>query len=353
MRPHQPMPHVRLGAHNHMAGSRRQILSASLRRARPRLSWSSYAIAVSSLISLNFFLPRLMPGDPLTLLTAQGSPVYVTPETKASLRHYYGLDLPMVEQFRRYLTDLVHGDLGMSVIHNKSVTVVIAERLPWTLLLVGTALVVATAVGWLAGIASAWRRGALSDRGLLVAFLTLSNLPAFFIAPLVLLLFVVKLRWFPLAGATTPFATFGLGRHIVDIGYHLVLPATVLAVLSSASSYLVMRASMVAQIGADYMQLGYAKGLPERRLKYRYAARNALLPATTATGLQLGQMVTGAVFIESVFAYPGMGRLMFDSIAARDYPALQGCFLVLTVAVLTFNALADAVYSRLDPRTSA
>lgn len=322
-------------------------------KPQSRLGPWTYLVAVFSLISLNFFLPRLMPGDPVTLLTARGSPVYVTPETKAALIHYYGLDRPLAAQFGRYLIDLVHGDLGTSVIYNRSVTAVIAERLPWTLLLIGTSLLIATVVGGLAGIHSAWRRGRASDRVLLVVFLALSNIPSFFLAPLIVLVFAVKLQWFPLAGATTPFAGFGAFRQSGDILFHLVLPAAVLALSSSASSYLVMRASMVSEIGADYMVLGQAKGLRSRRLKYRYAARNALLPAATATALQLGQVVAGAVFVETVFAYPGLGQLMVDSIAARDYPVLQGCFLILTVGVLTLNFLADAVYPRLDPRVRA
>ncbi len=311
---------------------------------------SSYVLALLVLLTLNFFLPRVMPGDPISLLIELGSPVFVTPGTRLALAHYYGLDRPLVVQFGRYLTGLLHGDLGISVTYNRPVTRVIGERLPWTLLLVGTALALATAMGWLAGIHSAWRRGRHSDRGLLVVFLALGNLPVFFIAPVVLLVFAVKLHWFPLAGGATPFATSGRIGRVADVLDHLVLPATVLGVLVSSSSFLVMRGSMVAEIGSDYLLLGHAKGLPDRRLKYRYAARNALLPAATAAALQVGQMVTSSVFIETVFAYPGLGKLMFDSIGSRDYPVLQGCFLILTAIVLTLNFLADLVYPRLDPR---
>ena len=155
-----------------------------------------------------------------------------------------------------------------------------------------------------------------------------------------------------LAGARSPFAELGLLGQVRDIAWHLVLPACVLAVGLAASQYLVMRAGMVTQLGADHLLLGRAKGLRERRLKYRYAARNALLPVVSMTAIHLGFAVTGAVVVERVFAYPGLGRYLYESIGARDYPAIQGGFLVITVLVVSVNAVADVLIRRLDPRTA-
>lgn len=233
-------------------------------------------------------------------------------------------------------------------------TEVLGERLPWTLLLIGTSLAVATGVGMFAGVHSGWKRGRPADRAFLGLFLVIDNFPVFFLGSIAAYLFAVTLGWFPLSGARTPFSeSYGLLHNAADIAHHLVLPATVMALQFATFQYLVMRASMVGELGSDYLLLGRAKGLEDRVLKYRYAGRNALLPAVTVASLQVGFAVTAAIFVEAVFAYPGIGRLMAESIGDRDYPAMQGCFLVLTVLVLSANLLADMAYRRLDPRTVA
>ncbi len=313
----------------------------------------TYALTVFALLTLNFLLPRLLPGDPIDAFQDPGSTTYVrSDDTRAVLEEYYGLDRPLGEQYARYLADLARGDLGVSIRYRVPVSKVLAGRLPWTLLLVGTAMAVAMCVGMSAGVHSGWRRGRAADRGLLGFFLTLSNIPTFLLGSLALLAFAVRLDWFPLAGGRTPFSQpTGWWASVVDILHHLALPAGVLAIEFSAGYFLLMRAGVVAELGADYLLWGRARGLRERRLKYGYAARNALLPIATVAALQFGFAVTGAIFIERVFAYPGMGRLLFDSVAARDYPTLQGCFLALTLAVVTANFLAEAAYARLDPRT--
>ena len=314
----------------------------------------TYVLTVFALVTLNFLLPRLMPGDPIAAFEDPGSTTYIrNDDTRAALERYYGLDRPLPEQYARYLAGLVQGDLGVSIRYRVPVTDVLAARLPWTLLLIGTAMAVAVIVGLLAGVHSGWRRGRAADRGFLAFFLTLSNVPTFLLGSLFLLLFAVRLDWFPLAGSRTLFSqSMGWWTQVVDIAHHLALPATVLAVEFAAGYFLLTRAGVVAELGADYLLWGRARGLRERRLKYGYAGRNALLPVVTVAALQFGFAVTGAIFIERVFAYPGMGRLLFDSVGVRDYPTLQGCFLVLTVGVVTANFLAEAAYARLDPRTA-
>jgi len=314
----------------------------------------TYVATVAFLVTLNFFIPRAMPGDPIDALIAQSSTNFTFgEETRASLQEYYGLDRPLVEQFGRYLSDLVGGDLGRSIATNATVGDEIARRLPWTILLVGTSLVLAAVVGLATGVHAGWRRDRAADRGLLVFLLAAREFPAFLLGSLLLFAFAVQLRWLPLAGAQTPFSgSFSLGRKTIDVAEHLLLPALVLTVGLTAGNYLVMRAGMVRELGADHLLLGRAKGLRARTLKYRYAARNALLPVVSLTALQVGFVVTGDVLIERVFSYPGLGSLIFESIGSRDYPTVQGAFLVVSVSVVTVNALADALYRRLDPRVA-
>lgn len=296
-----------------------------------------------------------MPGDPIAGLSDPRSSTFVSQDEKrAALERYYGLDRSLPDQYLHYLSGLASGDLGTSIHYNAPVISVIGNRLGWTLLLVGTALALATGIGMLAGIHSGWRRGRNVDRGMLAVFLVTDNFPVFFVASAVAYVLAVKLGWFPLSGARTPFSdSYGRLHRVTDVAHHLVLPAGVLALQFATYQFLVMRASMVGELGSDYLLLGRAKGLRDQVLKYRYAARNALLPSITVIGLQVGWAITAAIFVESVFAYPGVGRLMFGSVADRDYPTMQGCFLILTLVVLTANFLADVAHRRLDPRTSA
>lgn len=329
-----------------------QTLTAS-KRSSVRSLALIYAVTVFILITLNFFLPRALPGDPITSLIDPGAPSYVqSDELRAELEEYYGLDRPVWEQYIDYLGGLTQGDLGVSIRYNVPVAELVAERLPWTVLLIFSAMALAVVVGWIAGIHSGWRRGRPVDLGLLSVFLAVRSFPVFFLGSIALLVFAVKLDLVPLSGARTVFAPdMGPLERVVDIGYHLLLPAVVLASQFAGVHYLLMRGGIVGELGAGYLLGGRAKGLRERRLKYRYAARNALLPVVTVTALQLGGALTSAILVETVFAYPGMGRLVFDSISFRDYPALQGCFLILSLFVVTANFLADLLYRRLDPRT--
>lgn len=323
------------------------------RRRKRRRPLVGYLVTVFFLVTLNFFLPRAMPGDAVeAMLASADGRTTIDEDTRADIARYYGFDRPLVAQYGRYLAGLARGDLGTSVRYRTAVTELVARRLPWTLLLAATATVAALVIGLAGGVNSGWRRGRPADRGLLIVFIVLRNIPAFLLASLALFLFAVQLHWVPLAGATTPFSSFGgLGR-IADVAHHLVLPASVLALQFSSGYYLFMRAGMVGELGADHLLLGRAKGLTDRRLKYRYAARNALAPVLALAALQLSFAMTGSIFIETVFAYPGLGRLAFEAIAARDYPTIQGSLLVFTLAVVSLNFLADATRRRLDPRTA-
>jgi len=322
------------------------------RHATPALA---YLLTLFALATLNFFIPRAMPGDPIAALAAQSSSHFTLGEqTRAALNSYYGLDHSLASQYGHYLTALVHGDLGRSIVTNTAVSHEIGRRLPWTLLLIGSALALSLGIGVLGGVQSGWRRDRPADRALLTTLLAVREFPAYLLASLLLFVFAVKVQWLPLFGAQTPFSdSFSLAAKVGDIAQHLLLPLFVLTVGLTAGNYLVMRAAMVSELGADYLLLGRAKGLRDRQLKYRYAARNALLPVVSVAALQLGFVVTGDVLVERVFAYPGIGGLIFDSIGARDYPSIQGAFLVVSFSVVTVNRLADMLSRRLDPRISS
>lgn len=311
-----------------------------------------YAATAFALVTLNFFLPRAMPGDPISVLVSADSGRALDASSRAAVERYYGLDRSLPAQYASYLGRLVQGDLGLSVRYRQPVSRLLADRLPWTLLLGGTAVALGGAAGMVAGVHSGWRRGRRVDDGLLAVLVTLGNVPPFVLGSAALFLFGVKLGWVPLAGAADFPGPNGPVAWALDVAHHLVLPATVMAAQFVMGQYLVMRAGMVAELGSDYLVLGRAKGLGERRLKYAYAGRNALLPVVSLLALQLSVAVSGALFVETLFAYPGLGRLTFEAIGVRDYPLMQGCFLAFSVTVLVLNLLADLTHARLDPRTS-
>jgi len=321
---------------------------------RRRGAFASYLVMVFILITLNFMLPRVMPGDPIDGLIAQGATGFSLGEqTRDSLRKYYQLDGSLFSQYRHYLARLAHGDLGREIGNDAPVRDDLARKLPWTILLIASSMLLSTTIGLIAGVRSGWRRDRPIDRALLTGLIAVWNFPPYLLGSLLLFLFAVKVHWFPLYGGQTPFSELAPLQRLGDIGHHLVLPLLVLTAGMTATSYLVMRAGMVNELGSDYLLLGRAKGLRQRRLKYRYAARNALLPVVGLTAVEIGSAVAANVFIERTFSYPGLGRLLFDSINSRDYPTIQGVFLILSLGVVTINALGDALYRRLDPRTTA
>lgn len=314
----------------------------------------AYLATLFVLVTLNFFLPRVMPGNPLDQLqNTQSTSYVVNAATRAALAHYYGLNGSLWTQYTHYLVNLVHGDLGVSITYNVPVGSLILGRLPWTALLILSGLGLAALVGLTAGLHSGWRRDRNVDRRLMTVFIGLGYAPTYLLAIFALIVFGAKLGWFPLSGATTAFVTMSFIARVGDVIHHLVLPASVMALQFIAFQYLAMRSGMVSELGSPYLVLGRAKGLRERRLKYRYAARNALLPVVTILALEMGFAVGASIFVETIFAYPGLGQLMFAAIGARDYPTMQGCFLLLSFLIVTFNALADLAYRRLDPRTAS
>ena len=312
-----------------------------------------YLVILFIVLSINFFLPRVMPGDPLSYLTDPGAdiPARITEEKMEILLAYYGLDKPLSEQYINYMVGIIRGDLGWSIYYNAPVLEVILGRLKWTLLLVGTSTAIHVTLGILIGATSAWARGRKKDMGLLIFILSISSFPSFFLGILLVIFFGIKLDIFPISGAQTAFATYSSPfEEIFDILHHLVLPAATLVISHIGGTYLLMRNSMLGVLGEDYIMTARAKGLSERYILHRHALANALLPIVTMTAMTVGFMVTGTIFVETVFAYPGIGNLLYNTVLYRDYPLLQGIFLFITVAIVGANLIADMLYIRLDPR---
>jgi peptide/nickel transport system permease protein len=312
----------------------------------------AYLLTLWVVLTLNFLLPRLMPGDPLSALLDPESSDYVfDAEVRAALGAYYGLDRPLLAQYTDYLKGAVTGDLGQSIRLNRPVSELLAAHLPWTLLLTCTALGLASLLGLLGGAEAAWKRGSVADRLLTAASVVAGNAPVYFVGMMLLIVFGAKLGWLPLAGGRTPFAHYdSLLGAAADIGRHLILPALTLTLTLLGIQFLLVRNNVVAILGEDFMLVARAKGLRTARLKWGHALRNALLPFVAHLAAHAGLAITGAVFIETLFQYPGMGRLIFEAVGARDYPVIQGVFLLVAVVVLSANLLADWLNARLDPR---
>jgi len=312
----------------------------------------TYAIAFVFILLLNFLLPRMMPGDPLMAIYGDEALIAMTPELRAHLVERFALDEPLWHQFGAYFLALFQGELGYSYYYNAPVLSVILGYLPWTLLLVGTSLVFSTMLGIILGIESGWRRGSKTDRTMLAGLMSLNGFPDFFLGMLLLIIFSVTLRIFPLAGALTPYSGLSGLALLLDVLRHLFLPVAAMTLAYLASGYLLTRNTMITVLKEPYMLTAKAKGLSQRVLKYRHAGRNSMLPVITQTGIWVGRVVTGALFVELVFAYPGVGYLTYEALLARDYPIIQGVFLMVAISVLVANFLIDLSYPKLDPRVS-
>jgi peptide/nickel transport system permease protein len=310
----------------------------------------NYLIALAAIFSLNFILPRLMPGDPLHAIYGDEALVAMTDEMEAQLIRQFSLDKSWWDQLRAYILGLLQGDLGFSYYYREQVSQVIMGALPWTLLLTGLALIIATTIGLILGIESGYKRGSTLDRCLVAGLMFLGGFPDFFIGILLLLIFAVSLDFLPLSGATSPYAGYEGLAYILDIFKHLALPLASMVLVQLGGIFLLTRNTILTLLGESFILTARAKGCPDSCIKYAHAGRNSLLPVTTATGLRIPHLITGALFIEIVFSYPGVGSLLNTAISARDYPLIQGILLIVTLTVLTANFLVDLLYMRLDPR---
>jgi peptide/nickel transport system permease protein len=301
-----------------------------------------------AVVVFNFLLFHVLPGDPIQLYARSGR---LTPEVVSHLRSLFGLDKPLWEQFLIYLKDLFHGDLGFSYTYRRSVASIVGERLVNTLVLLAAATFLVTMLGIVLGVYAASRRGSKTDNTTVISSLVLWSMPTFWTAMLLLFAFGVWFQVLPTTGISTPLATYSspLGPAL-DVGRHLVLPTITLVMVDIGQFVLITRSSLVDVLTEDFVTTAKAKGMSRRRVVWGHAVRNGMLPVVTTTALYVGIVVGGAIQVETVFSWPGMGELTYEAVLRRDYPVLEACFLLFAITVIIFNFLADLLYRVLDPR---
>ena len=301
-------------------------------------------------VTLNFLLPRLMPGNPLVLIAGVDVGL-LSADQRAEIMARVGLDAPLWKQYLRYWGDIFTGDFGYSFRSSRPIVDMIWDRLPWTLLITGLSFVVSAVVGVILGAISAWRRGTKIDLGMLSGMISIESLPSFWLGMVLVSIFAVQWGLLPSSGAVTSASGLVGWAHTWDIVRHAILPVATLSILATPGVYMTMRYSMLETLREDYIRTARAKGAGERRVLFGHVARNAMAPVVTVLALRLGFAFGGTVIVETVFSYPGLGRLVFDAVSGRDYPVMQAAFLVFTAAVLAANLLADLLYPLIDPRT--
>jgi ABC-type dipeptide/oligopeptide/nickel transport system permease component len=288
-------------------------------------------------VSVVFLLIRLVPGDPIVQMLGEGA----TSSDISALRHAYGLDLPLTQQYANYWHGILHADLGQSLRLHDSVIHLVAQRYPYTLWLTLAALVIGTLIAFPAGITAALHRDRWQDRTLGVLSLGGLSFPNFALGPILILIFSIALGWLPVSGAGTGGLT---------LFSHLVLPAITLGLSLAAILTRMIRSAMLEELSQDYIRTARAKGLSESAVVYRHALPNALIPVLTVLGLQFGSLLSGAIVTETIFSWPGIGRLTLSAISNRDYALVQGCILAIGLTYVAVNLLTDIAYTLANPR---
>ena len=314
-------------------------------------NWSTpalvYLAAALVMAYASFRLPHLLPGDFVTAMYA-GSDVTLNAEQEAELRAFYR----DTQGFPGYLRNLATLEWGYSHAFMAPVSQLFFQALPWTLLLMGTAHLVSSLLGFVLGVEAAWRRGRAVEKAGVGLMTVLEGIPELCSGALLLLVFALHLGWFPAAGALTAYADHTVIQQAADILHHLALPLTTLVLSYFPGNFLLARAGMVMVMKHPFVLTARAKGLPPVRVRYAHAARNALLPLVTRFGLRFAFMITGALVVETIFSYPGLGTLLFNAIALRDLPLIQGIVLAASIMVLGVNLALEFVYTLLDPRVA-
>jgi peptide/nickel transport system permease protein len=307
-----------------------------------------YLVAFFIIVSLNFLVPRLMPGDPLMNIIGEEA-YYGSQGTLDALRADLGLDQPLIVQYGNYLVGIFTGDWGYSYLYMRPVFESITLHLGWTFVLILPSVIIAACVGAVLGSMAARRRGMRLDAGLTGSFLLAYSMPNYWLAMLALFVFSFLLGWFPLGRAHSGGAT-GL-PYLIDVGWHMLLPVAIITIAKTAYDFIIVRNSVVSIYGEDYILMAEAKGLSQTAVLFKHALRNALAPLVTVTAIQFGMIFSGAMLVEVVFSWPGIGTLIYRAIGARDYPLIQFAFFIVAVCVLLANFVADLLYLWLDPRS--
>lgn len=306
---------------------------------------------ILAIVLLNFLLIRLAPGDPASVMAGQAGAA--DQQFMDQLREQFGLNRPLYEQAYLYVAGVVQGDLGYSYRQGMAVSELIWDRLPATLLLTVSAFIFALVAGVVLGAIAAMKVGRPADFVISIISLVFYATPLFWVGLMAILLFSVQFGWLPAFGMKTVGAGYSGWTHIVDVARHLVLPATTLGLFYMAVYARMTRASMLEVRDMDFVRTARAKGLKPGPIVRRHILRNAVLPIITLAGIQAGQLVGGAILTETVFGWPGIGRLAFDALLQRDYQVLLGVFLITSIMVVIFNVVADVIYRIVDPRIGA
>jgi peptide/nickel transport system permease protein len=311
-----------------------------------RLCYSAAALFVS--VTITFFLLHLMPGDYITnyLLSLTN---HLPKETVEQFYHQFGLDLPLTEQYIRYLSSILQGQWGYSYAYSVPVFPLMMEKLSWSLILLLPATVFGILIGTVLGAWSGWKSGGKKDLAVFNIMIVIRAIPEFWWAIMAVVIFSFYLKWFPLGGYTSIDILY-TGLSIPDVSYHAILPVVLMTFFIATGNYYVMRNSMISVIGEDYITTARAKGQDERGILWKHALKNALLPMITMTTFQVAAIIMGNVFIETVFSWPGLGLLTTEALRQRDLPLLEGIFLLDTILSITAMLAADVLSSIIDPR---
>jgi peptide/nickel transport system permease protein len=319
------------------------------------ISWKRYVlnrliIAIPSIllaIGFNFILLHVAPGDPVLLLTGEFAP---TPEYRAAIEKRFGLDKPIWNQLLIYYNHVLRLDLGDSIRYQEPVLSLIADRVGATLLLMGTSITISLIIGITLGVIAARKPYSMSDNVATSFSLFGWSLPIFWLAQILMIIFAINLGWFPVSGMRSLREDYVGFAYVRDVLWHLFLPALTIILLRLAQTFRLTRASMLEVMGQDYIITARSKGLSDRTVLIKHALKNALRPIITMTGMQFGTMLAGATMTEIVYSWPGMGRLIYDSVLARDFPVLMGMYFIIVVLVIIANFVTDIVYALYDPR---
>lgn len=311
-------------------------------------------VALWAALTVNFFIPRLMPGNPAEAMMAKFHG-HINPAALHALEVAFGVNThqSLISAYFSYIGNTLHGNLGISTSYFPlSVSSVIAKALPWSIGLVGVSTILGFIIGTVIGAVAAWRRGGILDSVLPPVFIVISAFPYFWVGLLSIWFFALTLNWFPILGAYTQTNTPTWSPSFIgDVLIHAVLPSFTILITSIGGWILTMRNNMITVVAEDYVKMARAKGLKPRRILWQYAGRNAMLPNLTGFAMSLGFVISGAILVEYVFNYPGLGFMLLQAVQNEDYPLMQSLFLLITVAVLLAIFVSDIVTAILDPRT--
>ena len=311
-----------------------------------------YLILIIAMVVLNFFLPRMIPGSPVSRLAGDRSET-MTAEERARILEFYNLDKPLEQQFMIFLKDMVTLNWGMSYSKKLPVFTLFKNALPWTLLLAVSNVVVSSVIGTFLGALSAFLRKRGRDKILVISMIVLSTIPAFWIGLVLFSVFGVRFGWLPLYGAYSMWGDYTGAARIIDIARHLAMPL-ITSVLSSMSGFFTTaRYGVLGTMESDYVKMAQMRGVPNARIKVFYIMRNGFIPVFTVLMLRMGFILGGSLVIERIFSYPGLGLLLSDAVNSRDYPLMQYTFLMTSVMVVITTFLADLLHRRLDPALEA